>query len=228
MRAPSACSAGLYSNSGCISLMIQQGIQTSSPLPIICAFFLACHDIFTFSSFRLYDQRRHKRERAEREKLTRRKAEAVGSGGCRLGESSFYSEWGCVELRQQNCSPWGEGTRRDPIASPGCRGCFPLPRSLHGMVLAQPQRRWDCPCGVMVLPLSPIPMGYAPRNAPMGLSCWEVALKLGQLSCCSTPQLLPWEARSSALGNSGCLKSPSCQKRFGDGPSSGCDGQGCA
>lgn len=40
MRAPSACSTGLCSNSGCISLMIQQGIQTSSPLPIICAFFL--------------------------------------------------------------------------------------------------------------------------------------------------------------------------------------------
>lgn len=56
-----------------------------------------------------------------------------------------------------------------------------MPCSLHGMVLAKPQRRRDCPYGVMVLPLSPIPMGCAHRDVPMGLSCWEVALKLGQL-----------------------------------------------
>lgn len=44
----------------------------------------------------MYDQRRHKRERAEREKLTRRKAEAVGSGGCMLG-------WGQLLLRAGLC-----------------------------------------------------------------------------------------------------------------------------
>lgn len=205
--------------------MIQQGIQTSSPLPIICAFFLPAMIFLPSvrSDCMIKGGTKGREQRGKSLQEERQRLWALGAAG--WGGSSFCSEWGCVELRQQNCSPWGEGTRRDRIASPGCRGCFPLPCSLHRMVLAKPQRRWDSPCGVMVLPLPP---SRWDALTGMGLSCWEVALKLGQLSCCSTPQLLPWEAQSSALGNSGCLKSPSCQKRFGDGPSSGSDGQGCA
>lgn len=81
---------------------------------------------------------------------------ALGAAGFGGGAASALS---CLELQQQNCGSWAEGTRRDAIVGPGCRRCFALPCSMHRMVLAKPQRRWDCPCGVMVLPLSPIPMG---------------------------------------------------------------------
>lgn len=102
----------------------------------------------------------------------------------------------------------------------------PLPVPMHGTVLAKPWGRWHCPHRARVPLLDP----SSRRDVLVGLSWWEMALQaaVGRLLCRSTPRLLPLETKSSAPGKFALLKSPGCQKRFGDGPSSGSDRQGCA
>lgn len=94
------CSTGLLGNSGCISP--NDSVRDSNQLllpspPHYLRFLLACHDIFTFGSFRLYDQRRHKGERTQRRRLKRRKGEAVGSGG--TASSAFLGAGPCGDHR---------------------------------------------------------------------------------------------------------------------------------
>lgn len=105
----------------------------------------------------------------------------MGSGGCTLG-------WGQLLLRAGLCGAltaelrlMGRGHEKRPKCSSWVQQVLPF--------ALLPARDGACKApeetGLSLWSYGPspipIPMGCAHRDVPMGLSCWEVALKLGQL-----------------------------------------------